>query len=169
MTAAWGGICCSDPPSIAISLRKATYTYGNLMARRAFTVNVPAESQVQAADYFGVVSGRDTDKFAATGLTPTRSEHVDAPYIEEFPWCWSAASSMFSSWGCTRSSSAAFSMSRPTGDPRGRRFSGNRQGAADHLFAWKSSLLRLRDGCWAKRSPWGRRSEFRAIRIHCLN
>ena len=26
MTAAWGGICCSDPPCVAISLRKATYT-----------------------------------------------------------------------------------------------------------------------------------------------
>ena len=23
MTAAWGGICCSDPPCVAVSLRKA--------------------------------------------------------------------------------------------------------------------------------------------------
>ena len=29
MAAAWGGICCSDPPCIAVSLRKATYTYGS--------------------------------------------------------------------------------------------------------------------------------------------
>ena len=84
MTAAWGGICCSDPPCLAVSLRKATYTYGNLMAQRAFTVSVPAESQVQAADYFGLVSGRDTDKFAATGLTPVRSDLVNAPYVAEF-------------------------------------------------------------------------------------
>ena len=27
MTAAWGGICCSSPPCVAVSLRKATYTY----------------------------------------------------------------------------------------------------------------------------------------------
>ena len=27
MTAAWGGICCSDPPCVAVSLRKATYSY----------------------------------------------------------------------------------------------------------------------------------------------
>ncbi len=29
MTAAWGGICCSDPPCVAVSLRKATYSYAS--------------------------------------------------------------------------------------------------------------------------------------------
>ena len=79
MTAAWGGICCSDPPCIAVSLRKATYTYGSLMERKAFTVSVPSESHVKEADYFGLVSGRDTDKFPATCLAPVRSGLVDAP------------------------------------------------------------------------------------------
>lgn len=32
-----------------------------------------------------MVSGKDTDKFAVTGLTPIRSDIVDAPYIDEFP------------------------------------------------------------------------------------
>jgi flavin reductase (DIM6/NTAB) family NADH-FMN oxidoreductase RutF len=85
MTVAWGGICCSKPPCVAISVRKATYTYGNLMERRAFTISLPAEDQVAAADYFGVVSGRETDKFAATGLTPVASDLVEAPYVAEFP------------------------------------------------------------------------------------
>jgi flavin reductase (DIM6/NTAB) family NADH-FMN oxidoreductase RutF len=85
MTAAWGGICCSDPPCVAVSLRKATYSYGNLVARKAFTLSVPSESQVRQADCFGLASGRNTDKFAAAGLTPVRSEVVDAPYVGEFP------------------------------------------------------------------------------------
>ena len=85
MTAAWGGICCSSPPCVAISLRKATYTYGNLMAKKAFTINIPSESYVREADYFGIVSGKKEDKFAKTGLTPVKSEFVDAPYINEFP------------------------------------------------------------------------------------
>ena len=85
MTAAWGGICCSDPPCVAVSLRKATYSYGSLVNRQAFTISVPSQSQVKVADYFGLVSGRDTDKFAATGLTPVRSDLVDAPYVAEFP------------------------------------------------------------------------------------
>ena len=85
MTAAWGGICCSKPPCIYVSLRKATYSYGNIVARGAFTVSVPSQEHVVEADYFGIASGRDGDKFAATGLTPVRSELVDAPYVAEFP------------------------------------------------------------------------------------
>jgi flavin reductase (DIM6/NTAB) family NADH-FMN oxidoreductase RutF len=84
MTAAWGGICCSDPPCVAVSLRKATYTHGSLMVRRAFTISVPSESQVKQADYFGITSGRDVDKFVALGLTPVRSQRVDAPYVKEY-------------------------------------------------------------------------------------
>jgi flavin reductase (DIM6/NTAB) family NADH-FMN oxidoreductase RutF len=85
MTAAWGGICCSKPPCICISLRKATYTYGNIMDRKAYTVNVRSETHAKEADYFGMVSGRDVDKFAASGLTASKSELVDAPYVKEFP------------------------------------------------------------------------------------
>lgn len=85
MTVAWGGICCSKPPCVAISVRKATYTYGNLVERQAFTVSVPSQDYVVEADYFGIASGRDVDKFVATGLTPMHSELVDAPYVAEFP------------------------------------------------------------------------------------
>jgi flavin reductase (DIM6/NTAB) family NADH-FMN oxidoreductase RutF len=85
MTAAWGGICCSVPPCVAVSLRKATYSHGNIVGRKAFTVGVPSARHVKEADYFGIASGRNEDKFAATGLTPVRSELVDAPYVAEFP------------------------------------------------------------------------------------
>jgi flavin reductase (DIM6/NTAB) family NADH-FMN oxidoreductase RutF len=85
MSAAWGGICCSQPPCLAVSLRKATYTYGNIVARKAFTINVPSEAHARQADYFGIVSGKNVDKFAVAELTPIRSSIVDAPYIEEFP------------------------------------------------------------------------------------
>jgi len=85
MTAAWAGVCCSKPPCLAVSLRKATYTYGNIMLRQAFTISVPSEAYVQVADYLGMVSGKEVDKFAAAKLTPVRSELVDAPYVQEFP------------------------------------------------------------------------------------
>lgn len=85
MTASWGGICCSQPPCIAVSLRKATYTYDNLMEHKAFTVNIPSEDYIREADYFGTVSGKKEDKFSITGLTPVKSDLVDAPYIREFP------------------------------------------------------------------------------------
>lgn len=85
MTIAWGGICCSQPPCVTISLRKATFTYGNIMRRKAYTISVPSAEYAHEADYFGLTTGRDVDKFEVTGLTPVKSELVDAPYIGEFP------------------------------------------------------------------------------------
>ena len=85
MTAAWAAICCSKPPCLAVSLRKATYSYGNIAARQAFTINVPSERHVKEADYVGIASGKDQDKFAKAGFTPVKSELVDAPYVAECP------------------------------------------------------------------------------------
>jgi flavin reductase (DIM6/NTAB) family NADH-FMN oxidoreductase RutF len=85
MAAAWGGISCSNPPCISISLQKHRYTLKNIDERGAFSINIPSEKFVSEADYFGMVSGKDEDKFLKTGLTPIKSELVDAPYIKEFP------------------------------------------------------------------------------------
>jgi len=85
MTIAWGGICCSKPQSVNISLRKATYSYSNIIDRKAFTINIPSEKYAKEADYFGIATGSKTNKFADTGLTPVKSDLVDAPYISEFP------------------------------------------------------------------------------------
>lgn len=85
MTASWGGICCSAPPCVNISLRQATQTYHNIVARKAFTISIPSQEYVRQADYFGLSSGHHTDKFAASGLTAIKSETVDAPYVAEFP------------------------------------------------------------------------------------
>lgn len=85
MTIAWGGICCSVPPCVAISLQKPRATYANILQHKAFTINIPAARQAAQADYAGLVSGRHADKFPDTGLTPVKSERVDAPYVQEFP------------------------------------------------------------------------------------
>jgi flavin reductase (DIM6/NTAB) family NADH-FMN oxidoreductase RutF len=85
MTAAWGGVACSKPPCISVSLRAATASHGNIVARQAFTISLPSEAQTAEADYFGLVSGRDHDKFAETGTTAVASDLVDAPYVGEFP------------------------------------------------------------------------------------
>lgn len=85
MTASWAGICCSNPPCLSVSLRKATYSYDAIVNRKAFTVNIPSAEYMAATDYFGVASGRKDDKFARTKLTPIASQLVDAPYIGEFP------------------------------------------------------------------------------------
>jgi flavin reductase (DIM6/NTAB) family NADH-FMN oxidoreductase RutF len=85
MTAAWGGICLSEPPGIAVSIRLSRYTHKNILEKKAFTVSIPSVDQMAESDFFGMVSGSDTDKFARTKLTPVKAEHVDAPYIGECP------------------------------------------------------------------------------------
>lgn len=83
-TVAWAGICCSVPPAVAVSLREATQTFGNILERKAFTLNIPSETQVKEADYFGSASGKSENKFTSAKLTPVKSELVDAPYVGEF-------------------------------------------------------------------------------------
>lgn len=85
MNAAWGGICCSQPPCVAVSMRKATYSHACIVERKAFTVGIACESRMVEADYMGIASGRDVDKFAVAGLTLVKSDLVDAPYAAEFP------------------------------------------------------------------------------------
>ena len=86
MTACWGGICCSDPPCVAVSLREATLTYQNILHTHAFTVGIPSRQHVEIADYVGMVSGRKRDKFRDTGLTLLESGKVHAPLAAELPF-----------------------------------------------------------------------------------
>ena len=85
MTAAWAGICCSKPPCVTVSIRKERHSYAAIMERRAFTLSIPGQSHVAEADYAGMASGANVDKFAVMGLTAVKSELVDAPYVREFP------------------------------------------------------------------------------------
>jgi flavin reductase (DIM6/NTAB) family NADH-FMN oxidoreductase RutF len=83
-TVALAGMCSHEPPCFGISLRPQTYSHQNVLARRAFTVNVPSRTHIVYVDYAGLVSGRQCDKFEVCGLTAVRSQKVDAPYVDEF-------------------------------------------------------------------------------------
>ena len=85
MAAALGGLSCSQPPCLSISVRRSSWTYRALLERRAFTVSLPTSTQAGVADFAWLVSGRSEDKFAALGLTAVAGEHVDAPYVAECP------------------------------------------------------------------------------------
>ncbi len=95
MTAAWGGICASQPPCVAVSLRRATWTHHAILERKAFTINLPDENQVAKADLAGIITGAPSKeenkevekahKFQRLQWTPVTAEHVDTPYIAECP------------------------------------------------------------------------------------
>jgi flavin reductase (DIM6/NTAB) family NADH-FMN oxidoreductase RutF len=84
-TVAWGGVCCSQPPCVTISLAKARYSYDNIMHTKAYTVCIPSEEYVKKVDYCGIFSGREMNKFEKAGLIPIQSELTNAPYVAEFP------------------------------------------------------------------------------------
>lgn len=85
MTASFGGKCCHHPPSVMISIREVTYTYENISATKEFTLNIPSTNLVKAVDFFGLVSGRDVDKFEVSGLNAVKGKVVNAPIVAEFP------------------------------------------------------------------------------------
>lgn len=85
MAAAWGGLSCSQPPCLSVSVRRSAWTYRAIAERKAFTVSLPGRTLVREADFTGLVSGRTEDKFASLGLTAVAGEHVDAPYVAEAP------------------------------------------------------------------------------------
>ena len=85
ITVAWAGTVCTNPPMVSISVRPSRYSYQILEETGEFVINLTNESLVKACDYCGVVSGRDVDKFAKTGLTPIPMEHVHAMGIHESP------------------------------------------------------------------------------------
>lgn len=85
ITVAWAGTVCTNPPMVSISVRPSRYSYQILEETGEFVINLTNESLVKACDYCGVVSGRDVDKFAKTGLTSIPMEHVHAMGIDESP------------------------------------------------------------------------------------
>ena len=85
ITVAWCGTVASDPPQLAISVRKERYSFSPIFETGEFTVNLPDTAMVTALDHCGVVSGRDADKFALHQLTPAPGTRVAAPIVMESP------------------------------------------------------------------------------------
>lgn len=83
MNAAWGGQW--DGNEIMISMG-SHLTTANLNACGDFTVAFATQNTLVAADFVGIVSGKnDPAKMEKTGWTAVPSENVKAPVFQEFP------------------------------------------------------------------------------------
>lgn len=87
MTAAWAGTVCSDPVMVSVSIRKERYSHDIIERTREFVISLTTRKLVYAADYCGVKSGRDVDKFTVLHLHKSPSKEVRAPGIAESPVC----------------------------------------------------------------------------------
>ncbi len=86
LTVAWTGTICTNPPMVYISVRPERYSYQMIKDTGEFVINLTTEKLAKATDYCGVRSGRDTDKWKETGLTPGPAETLlYAPVIKECP------------------------------------------------------------------------------------
>ena len=85
ITVAWAGNVCSSPAMLSISLRPERYSYDIIKETGEFVVNLTNRKLAYAADWCGVRSGRDHDKFSAMHLTPVSSVKIRAPGILESP------------------------------------------------------------------------------------
>lgn len=86
VTVAWAGTVNSDPPMVSVSLRKERLSHSLISASGEFVVNLVDEARCHALDFCGVRSGRETNKFAACGLTPLPVPGLDhAPAVAECP------------------------------------------------------------------------------------
>ncbi len=85
LTVAWTGIVNSEPAMTYISVRPSRYSHELISENKEFVINLTTAKTLKAADFCGVKSGRDVDKFAEAGLTPVAATAVKAPLIAESP------------------------------------------------------------------------------------
>ena len=82
---AWTGTVCTNPPMCYISVRPERHSYEIIRRTGEFVINLTTRDLARAADWCGVRSGRDYDKFREMGLTPGKALEVAAPIVEESP------------------------------------------------------------------------------------
>ena len=85
ITLAWVGVVNSDPPMVGIGIRPERHSYGLLKETGEFCVNIPHRGIVRAVDVCGVVSGKNVDKFALTGLVGDKASKIGPPLIHQCP------------------------------------------------------------------------------------
>ena len=85
LTVAWTGIVNSNPPMTYVSIRPTRHSHKMIQESGEFVINLTPGKLCRAADYVGVKSGKDINKFEAMKLTAAPCKHVKAPHIAECP------------------------------------------------------------------------------------
>ncbi len=73
------------PLMIGIGMHPKRHSNKLLKEIKDFGVNIPTLDMAEKVDICGTVSGRDTDKFKESGLTPMKPKIIKSVLIEECP------------------------------------------------------------------------------------
>lgn len=85
VTIAWISMLTGTPPTLGISVGSRGFSGEQIKENGDFTVNIATVEKMTEADFSGITSGRDTDKFQKTGFTKMPSMHINSPIIKECP------------------------------------------------------------------------------------
>ena len=90
MTASWGGVGVLWGSDVTFTfIRQSRYTLELMKEQPYYSLSFFNGAKQKEMGFCGSCSGRDTDKFAKTGLTPAfaqikyNGEVIDVPYVEE--------------------------------------------------------------------------------------
>ena len=85
ITVSWTGTINTDPPMVSISIRKERHSFKIIKEAGEFVINLTTRELANAADWCGVKSGRDFDKFKEMKLTASPASKIKTPLIDESP------------------------------------------------------------------------------------
>lgn len=85
LTVAWTGIINTIPPKTYVSIRPERYSYEMIKNSGEFVINLTTKELVRAADFCGVRSGRDVNKFEEMNLHIEPSSQLNTPQLTESP------------------------------------------------------------------------------------
>lgn len=85
VTIAWVSLLTSQPPTLGISVGQNGLSGKEIKKNGNFSVNIAGADIMVESDYCGIVSGKEVDKFEATGLTKMPSKVIMSPIIKECP------------------------------------------------------------------------------------
>ena len=82
---AWGGTCSSNPPYVAISMRKERFSHDLVYHSKEFVINIPTADMQELVEICGTKSGRNFNKWKGCNFTKGKSVVVNTPFISECP------------------------------------------------------------------------------------
>lgn len=85
LTVSWVGTVCTNPAMCYISVRPERHSYQIIKRTGEFVINLTNEELARAADWCGVKSGKEYNKFAKMKLNAIKGKMVNAPLIAESP------------------------------------------------------------------------------------
>jgi len=85
ITVSWAGTINTNPPMVSISIRKERHSFNLIKENGEFVINLTTKGLAYAADWCGVKSGKQFNKFKEMNLTPVEASKIKTPLIAESP------------------------------------------------------------------------------------